>query len=308
MIALGDENSCKKIDSEVHILWDLGLLDVMTVQEGSHFHWSSILVAFVGVLQVAFGTAMVTFSHGILWQLGWNCITAGIKDILRAVYSMYKKQPMNVNSWINEKLCQIVLSVTCLGFEHIVREVPFAKEALDSLQSVNIFEGDSSFTHFQEIASTTLKTAENAFKLKCKKARQEVEYGLNRNDIYFLSVIYSTVEPYLKMTEQQLDCALDLMRRLPPQQIEKNLTDLIDLVPNLCEDLLSSVDQPLKISRDKNVGKDFLLCDYNRDGDSYRSPWSNTYFPPLDDGAMPSERLRKLEQEANRSFDQYREM
>jgi len=110
------------------------------------------------------------------------------------------------------------------------------------------------------------------------------------------------------MTEQQLDCALDLMRRLPPQQIEKNLSDLIDLVPNLCEDLLSSVDQPLKIARDKNVGKDYLLCDYNRDGDSYRSPWSNTYDPPLDDGAMPSERLRKLEVDANEAFDQYREM
>nr|AAI35684.1 capzb protein [Xenopus tropicalis] len=82
------------------------------------------------------------------------------------------------------------------------------------------------------------------------------------------------------MTEQQLDCALDLMRRLPPQQIEKNLSDLIDLVPSLCEDLLSSVDQPLKIARDKVVGKDYLLCDYNRDGDSYRSPWSNKYDPP----------------------------
>ena len=35
--------------------------------------------------------------------------------------------------------------------------------------------------------------------------------------------------------DQQLDCALDLMRRLPPQQIEKNLSDLIDLVPDLCE-------------------------------------------------------------------------
>ena len=81
------------------------------------------------------------------------------------------------------------------------------------------------------------------------------------------------------MTEQQLDCALDLMRRLPPQQIEKNLSDLIDLVssftpiftpgftpvvrpsplpqvPELCEDLLSSVDQPLKIARDKTVGLD----------------------------------------------------
>ncbi|XP_073246981.1 F-actin-capping protein subunit beta isoforms 1 and 2-like isoform X1 [Porites lutea] len=110
------------------------------------------------------------------------------------------------------------------------------------------------------------------------------------------------------MTERQLDCALDLMRRLPPQQIEKNLSDLIDLVPPLCEDLLSSVDQPLKIARDKSTGKDYLLCDYNRDGDSYRSPWSNTYDPPLDDGAVPSDRLRKLEIDANTAFDQYREM
>jgi len=61
------------------------------------------------------------------------------------------------------------------------------------------------------------------------------------------------------------------MRRLPPQQIEKNLSDLIDLVPSLCEDLLSSVDQPLKIAQDQETGRDYLLCDYNRDGDSYRS-------------------------------------
>ncbi|XP_030751772.1 F-actin-capping protein subunit beta [Sitophilus oryzae] len=106
----------------------------------------------------------------------------------------------------------------------------------------------------------------------------------------------------------KFDCALDLMRRLPPQQIEKNLSDLIDLVPSLCEDLLSSVDQPLKIAKDNQNGKDYLLCDYNRDGDSYRSPWSNTYYPPLDDGQMPSERLRKLELDANNAFDLYREM
>jgi len=110
------------------------------------------------------------------------------------------------------------------------------------------------------------------------------------------------------MTERQLDCALDLMRRLPPQQIEENLSDLIDLVPDLCEDLLSSVDQPLKIARDKETGKDYLLCDYNRDGDSYRSPWTNKYDPPLDDGALPSDKLRRLEVDANAAFDQYREM
>lgn len=105
-----------------------------------------------------------------------------------------------------------------------------------------------------------------------------------------------------------MDCALDLMRRLPPQQIEKNLIDLIDLAPDLCEELLSSVDQPLKIAKDKESGRDYLLCDYNRDGDSYRSPWSNTYDPPIEEGSMPSDRLRKLEIEANHAFDQYRDM
>ncbi|CAF0779334.1 unnamed protein product [Didymodactylos carnosus] len=109
------------------------------------------------------------------------------------------------------------------------------------------------------------------------------------------------------MTDTQLDCALDLMRRLPPQQVEKNLTDLIDLVPDLTEELLAAVDQPLKVVRDRVVGKDYLLCDYNRDGDSYRSPWTNTYIPAFD-GNLPSDRLRQLEIEANQAFEQYREM
>lgn len=110
------------------------------------------------------------------------------------------------------------------------------------------------------------------------------------------------------MTEAQLDCALDLMRRLPPQNTEENLAGLIDLVPSLCEDLLSSIDQPLKVAKDAETNRDYLLCDYNRDGDSYRSPWSNTYDPPIDDGATPSPKLRELEIQANNAFDTYREM
>lgn len=45
-----------------------------------------------------------------------------------------------------------------------------------------------------------------------------------------------------------------------------------------------------------------------RDGDSYRSPWSNEFDPPLDDGVVPSERVRKMEVRANEGFDLYREL
>lgn len=99
------------------------------------------------------------------------------------------------------------------------------------------------------------------------------------------------------------------MRRMPPSQIEDNLANLIDLVPDLTENLLSAVDQPLKIATDPVARRDYLLCDYNRDGDSYRSPWSNKYDPPLPDGgAVPSAHLREIEVQANEVFDIYRDL
>jgi len=105
-----------------------------------------------------------------------------------------------------------------------------------------------------------------------------------------------------------LDSMLDLMRRLPPTHIEENVSALVDICPDYADDFLGSVDQPLKVKTDPATGKEYLACDYNRDGDSYRSPWSNEYDPPLDDGTVPSVKLRKLEISANEAFDTYRKM
>ncbi|ERF68544.1 F-actin-capping protein subunit beta [Endocarpon pusillum Z07020] len=106
--------------------------------------------------------------------------------------------------------------------------------------------------------------------------------------------------------EKQYDSALDLLRRLSPRDTSLNLNRITTLVPDLTEDLLSSVDQPLDVRRCAKSGRDYLLCDYNRDGDSHRSPWSNEFDPPIDDGTLPSERIRKLEIAANEAFDVYR--
>ncbi|KAI1176194.1 F-actin-capping protein subunit beta [Nemania sp. FL0916] len=123
------------------------------------------------------------------------------------------------------------------------------------------------------------------------------------------------------------DSALDLLRRLNPKHTSAHLNALISLAPDLTEDLLSSVDQPLTVRRCRQTGRDYLLCDYNRDGDSYRSPWSNEFDPPLQDApgsggggaggddqdnaaaaGLPTEKVRRMEIRANEAFDVYREL
>ncbi len=115
-----------------------------------------------------------------------------------------------------------------------------------------------------------------------------------------------------------LDLSLDLLRRLPPSKVEQNLDSIVKLIPSYADDLYSSVDQPLKVKLDESKqgsGREFLCCDYNKDGDSWRSWISDTYHPPItpdaDDtadgepGTRPSAPLRSLELKANDAFATY---
>ncbi|CAN6665595.1 F-actin-capping protein subunit beta [Trichomonascus vanleenenianus] len=109
-------------------------------------------------------------------------------------------------------------------------------------------------------------------------------------------------------SDEAFDASLDLLRRLNPRDISDNLNALCKITPALAEDLLSSVDQPLGVKTCPQTHKKYLTCDYNRDGDSYRSPWSGDYNPAVSDAPVPSEGLRKLEVLANESFDIYRDL
>lgn len=52
-----------------------------------------------------------------------------------------------------------------------------------------------------------------------------------------------------------------------------------------------------------------MKCEYNRDGEGYRSPWSNKYFPaPTEDPIYPSAELLQLEQKANDVFQRYAQL
>lgn len=95
---------------------------------------------------------------------------------------------------------------------------------------------------------------------------------------------------------------------MPPTWVEGHVETLLEVVPELADDLLGNVDLPLRVIRDDASGRDFLACDYNRDGESFRSPWSDEYIPPSPGAPQPSARLRQLEVSLNSAFDLYREM
>eukprot|EP01063_Lacrimia_lanifica_P034439 TRINITY_DN6370_c1_g2_i1.p1 TRINITY_DN6370_c1_g2~~TRINITY_DN6370_c1_g2_i1.p1 ORF type:complete len:523 (+),score=210.96 TRINITY_DN6370_c1_g2_i1:75-1643(+) len=109
------------------------------------------------------------------------------------------------------------------------------------------------------------------------------------------------------MSRKQLKAALDLVRRMPPAKQTKTLGAILALLPEeeFVEELLADVDQPLKERVCEKTQEPYLICEFNRDADAFRSPHSNEYYPSLEDGVKPPPHLRELEVQMNYIFGLY---
>jgi len=115
------------------------------------------------------------------------------------------------------------------------------------------------------------------------------------------------------MADKTVESCLNINRRMPPMDVDNTLNNLIMLADGgeaLEDRLVSAIDCPLEVANDPKASCKYIKCDYNRDGDSYRSPKSNEYFPPFDapDKFMPSPPTRKLEERCNQACDVYRDL
>lgn len=71
-------------------------------------------------------------------------------------------------------------------------------------------------------------------------------------------------------------------------------------------EFLQKIDQPADIIKEKTG--EFLGCEYNRDGDSFRSNIDNAYYPITEDSKdlrYPSNDLREMELTFNKLFREY---
>jgi capping protein beta len=110
--------------------------------------------------------------------------------------------------------------------------------------------------------------------------------------------------------EMKIKSCLHLARKMPVWKYKKAIEGITNLIydhDDLLNEFLQKIDQPSEICNNDSKGE-FLTCEYNRDGDSYRSPISNTYFPSPSNGdqlLMPSPKLRDMEVVFNKTFKEY---
>jgi len=100
---------------------------------------------------------------------------------------------------------------------------------------------------------------------------------------------------------------IQINQLMPIIDIDKNIDAISSVIydnDDLLNEFLQKVDNRTKVCKDDPKGE-FIMCEQNRDGDSYRSPFSNKYFPASEDGKLPSQPLRKLEELLNKMFKIY---
>jgi capping protein beta len=85
--------------------------------------------------------------------------------------------------------------------------------------------------------------------------------------------------------------------------VERRLEEIMILNREVGENVQDVVYLPLQVGTDTK-GNEFILSDYNKSGESHRSPFTNEYVPPAH-GHMPSRRLREMELMANKGFQTY---
>lgn len=103
---------------------------------------------------------------------------------------------------------------------------------------------------------------------------------------------------------------IQLNQLLPIIDIDKNIDAISSAIydnDDLLNEFLQKVDNRIKVCNDDPKGP-FIMCEQNRDGDSYRSPISNQFFPPENDVKFPSADLRELEIKLNKMFKVYSKM
>jgi capping protein beta len=103
----------------------------------------------------------------------------------------------------------------------------------------------------------------------------------------------------------KLQECVSLLKKLPISKFDDTITALSNLIyeeDDLLNEFLQKCDNRIEIHKGED---EFIKSEYNRDGDSYRSPISNKYYPHSEDAVYPSSEYKEFELKLNKMFNLY---
>ncbi|CAC5367811.1 unnamed protein product [Mytilus coruscus] len=197
-IALGDDNTSKKIESEIYVFWEMGLTQLLFVKERKPFCWKGMLVVALGVLQITVGAVLIASTAGILTQLGWGLIAEGVNDICTGAYAVWKSDQEFMKSWMIGKAVSIAVSVASFGYTQAktaTKGVKGVRATVAALKQHVKTGAKKAFSEFKAISSMiTSKSFGPAFKTTCVGVGTEIGLQLTRRGgKYLLEVAQDTV-------------------------------------------------------------------------------------------------------------------
>lgn len=116
----------------------------------------------------------------------------------------------------------------------------------------------------------------------------------------------------MKLSEEPKLTAFDYCKRIsefiPSSQVNEFLGEVSKGVVSqiTSKRLEKELVRPLVVNMEDEKGGPFINCELNRDKSSYRSPWTNNFFPFLEESSrFPCNELRILEQHLNKKMKEY---
>ena len=103
-----------------------------------------------------------------------------------------------------------------------------------------------------------------------------------------------------------IDLCVKTSKLLPTKKIPEFLNNIVRdfITQEGKKELHKIIASPLCINTSDSIGS-FITSEFNHDGDSYRSPWSNEYFPTTEGHKLLPNELRELEVRLNKLVKLY---
>ncbi|VDI42743.1 Hypothetical predicted protein [Mytilus galloprovincialis] len=209
-IALGDDTSSKKIETEIYLFWEMGLTEVIFVKERKPFCWKGMLVIALGVLQIAVGAVIIASTSGLLTQLGWGLVAEGVNDICTGAFAVWKRDQEFMKSWMIGKAVSIAVSVASFGYGQVKKATDGVKGVKATVAAVKQHfktGAEKVITEFKSMGSMmSSKSFAPVFKTTCVEVGLDVGQKLSsRGGKYLLEVVQEKVTTHFdKIAEKSI--------------------------------------------------------------------------------------------------------